>query len=351
MKKITAALLCFVLLMSCAPALAAPSRDVRALEVTVTQGMTDALEIAVQAALGPEWPAAFDQGAEGAFVLEDASKAEGELASLTLAYAMVRTGVEGALPLEDAQNLLARVYTDWTGSVDEGALLEKTEEGFAPRPDAMATGYRVGVYVYSALFDGKDVTVDADIFFCPQEYEGDAEELPEDAATWLMNGQFSLRFAPETMLGYTVNALSLSSFYRDGNFAAWQEWQEDVKNGYTVNLPGSVKRTDEGDGYSEWKNDEGDVTVRISVTDETLEYEQALSRYMQANPDRKVVQDRLYDCFYSFGDGRFEMVITADDYPKTYTVIMTFPDERAAEYALYAEIIRNSFGVWGISNG
>ena len=34
-----------------------------------------------------------------------------------------------------------------------------------------------------------------------------------------------------------------------------------------------------------------------------------------------------------------------------YRVTLTYPSERMEEYGLYAEIMRNSFTIWGLSNG
>ena len=72
---------------------------------------------------------------------------------------------------------------------------------------------------------------------------------------------------------------------------------------------------------------------------------------MQAYPDQEVTREEMYDAFTLLQEGEFIMVVTADDYPWTYTVTLTFPKERQAEYAFYAEIIRNSFGVWGLARG
>ena len=73
--------------------------------------------------------------------------------------------------------------------------------------------------------------------------------------------------------------------------------------------------------------------------------------FLGAHPGAQVKPEPLYDAFTLLEAGQFIMVVTADEYPWTYTVTMTFPRERQAEYEFYAEIIRNSFGVWGLSHG
>jgi hypothetical protein len=93
------------------------------------------------------------------------------------------------------------------------------------------------------------------------------------------------------------------------------------------------------------------VTLTIEAREENLSYSQAMADFLEAHPGAQVKPEPLYDAFTLLEAGQFIMVVTADEYPWTYTVTMTFPRERQAEYEFYAEIIRNSFGVWGLSHG
>ena len=174
--------------------------------------------------------------------------------------------------------------------------------------------------------------------------------MPDVLLTWTNHAVLSLRFAPETEFGYTVNSIFLSPYYRDGNFGDWWEVVNEELE-YSVQIPGSLETAEQTPDHWVFKNIEGDVTLTIDAEEDNLTYAQAMADFLGAHPGKKVKQERLYDAFTLMEEGAFTMVVTADEYPWTFTVTMTFPQDRQAEYAFYAEIIRNSFGVWGLARG
>lgn len=353
-RSILAFLTVLCLLFASVPALAAPTRDLQAIELTVDENMINILEITVKAFMGPGWLSVLESmPVGGPTVNADLSAADQALALRTLAYAMAYTGEENGLEDSQAQALIAQIYTDWQGTLPDNAaekMLEKTDEGWTLHRDALEKSYRLGVYPYSVQFDGVNAVVKADIFCCPSEYDIAAEEIPEDVLTWLMNGEFSLRFAPDALFGCTVNGCTLSPFYQSGRTIAWQE-AENTEFEYSVFVPAHLGLADDAPARMVWQSADGDATLIIEAAEGALTFDEALAAFLQAHPDQTVTQERLFDDFYTFSEGSFILNVASEELPWHYTVTFTFPAERQAEYEFYSEIIRNSFGVWGISNG
>lgn len=347
MNKLTACLLALCLCLASCPALAAPTRDMRTVEVTDIEKLNTLLFILAQAI--PE--ECFGDTAQTVLACGDAPGAA--FAAKALWAACLAEGSSGVLSQDDAASLYSQLFTigpfDLSGQGDL-VFLKETEEGYEIDPHVSSFG-NLGVYLYEAVFDGKDVNAQCDLFV----YEGgnkgrallSADELNEASVTWRCSLTLSLRFAPEMKYGFTLNSLSLSPAFRWGNFSRWEEMSNE-EYAYTVCLPEGLAPAGEA---SLWRGAEGDVSFSIKASDGGVPYDQAFADYKLKHPDEKVIQDRLYDCFYILSPGLFEMVVTGEDYPGTYTVTLSFPADRQAEFSLYAEIIRNSFSVWGMSNG
>ena len=346
-KKIIALALALMLTLSAYPALAAPTRSLQAIEVTVDEKLQTLVNIACEAI--PE--ECF--GLDACTVLDKEQAPNAQMTQQALWAAALLTRETTWISDEEANYLYRQIFTN--GAYDAAAVAG-IEWPFAAAKDGgleiQSDVYDIGcsgAYIYAAAFDGTDVLVQCDLYL--SEVEGvDVDEVSEVLLTWTNRAELSLRFAPETEFGYTVNSIALSPYYRDGNFGDWWE-VENWELEYSVNIPGSLEIEDETTDHWMFKNIEGDVTLTIEAKEDSLSFDQALAAFMQAHPGREVKQERLYDAFTSMEEGEFIMVVTADDYPWTYTVTLTFPKERQAEYAFYAEIIRNSFGVWGLARG
>lgn len=346
-KKLTALLLALCLALAAFPALAAPARDIRAIEVTADDKLQTLVNIACEAI--PE--ECFGAGA--CAVLEKDQAPSALLTAQALWTAVLLTGETTRISEEEADRIYHQLFT--SGTYDAAAVagsgspfITAAEGALEVNPKASPTGLG-GAYIYEITFDGTDALVRCDLYNC--EVEGaDVNEAPDELVSWTHCAELSLRFAPETEFGYTVNSIFLSPAFRDGNFGDWWE----AENGdleYSVNLPGSMKPADGTPEHWVFMNAEGDASLTIEAKEDDLSYDQALAAFMTANPGKNVRQERLYDAFTLTEAGRFVMVVTADEYPVTFTLTLTFPAERQAEYEFYAEIIRNSFGVWGLSNG
>ncbi len=53
----------------------------------------------------------------------------------------------------------------------------------------------------------------------------------------------------------------------------------------------------------------------------------------------------------ALGEGEYSLTVFTEGTGSLYALTLRFPAERQAEYAFYAEMIRNSFIVWEIANG
>ncbi len=346
-KGLIALLLALCLTVSAVPALAAPTRELQAIEITADENLQTLVNIACEAI--PE--ECF--GTDACAVLEKDQAPNAYLTEQALWAAVLLTRETAWISEEEADQLYRQIFT--SGAYDAAAIAGNDLPFTAPKdggleinPDVRDIGCS-GAYIYAAEFDGTDALAQCDLYRCEEAWP-DVEEVSEVLLTWTHHAELSLRFAPETEFGWTVNSIALSPCYRDGNFGDWWEAVNEELE-YEVQVPGSLEMTDETPDHLVFKNIEGDVTLTIDAREENLTYDQALAAFMAAHPGKTVKQERLYDAFTLTEAGEFIMVVTADDYPRTFTVTLTFPKERQAEYAFYAEIIRNSFVVWGLSNG
>ena len=352
-RRIIALALSLCLTLAAFPALAAPTRDLQDMELELTEGLQSLTEIAA-------WSAVWDRYAFGADMLTlntgEAPNPGG--AARAMYEAARRDGITGPLSPDDAKNLYAQLFTEgeFAPSDDISRFFDASEGGIALRELHPAPGNYggEGVYIYAVRFDGVNAAVQCDLYeLSPQALNVEtpsAEDAPEDMLTWAYHMELSLRYAPETEYGYTLNGISLSPAYRDGNFGDWWE-MENADREYSVQIPGSLDAVDDTPDRMVLQNSGKDVTLTIEARKDSLTYTEALARFMQAHPGRKVKQEKLYDAFTLLEEGCFSMVVTTDDYPWTFAITFTFPAERQAEYAFYAEIIRNSFVAWRLSNG
>lgn len=344
-QKCIALLLALCLTASAVPALAAPTRDLQAFEAAADEKLQTLVNIAVEGI--PEEC----YGMDAREVLKKDQAPGAALTAQTLWAAALMTRETTWISDEEAKQLYQQIFTN--GAYDAAALtgdpfVTVKKVGLEVNPAVRDVAVD-GAYIYETVFDGADVLVRCDVYYTEEE-GADVDTVPETLLTWTNHAVLSLRAAPETEFGYTVNGISLSPCYRDGNFGDWWEVANEELE-YSVSIPGSLETADEAPDHLVFKNIEGDVNLTIEAKEENLSYDEALAAFLGAHPGKNVKQEPLYDAFTLTEAGEFIMVVTGDDYPWTYTVTLTFPKERQAEYEFYAEIIRNSFGVWGLSHG
>lgn len=350
LRKMICLLLALCLAVACAPALAAPTRDTQAVEVTLDEKLLSLTELMVNAVILQGFPVA--PGNHGPIFegLEQDAVPSEALAKCVLAWGIQNgilpyggeIGETITLKSTDAKDLLNRVFTQ------DGYALPAELELWNQR---FAAYCAYGVHIYSAEFDGTDVNVKCDVYSVKNaDFRDSAENVPEDALVWEYNAQLSLRFAPDTPFGYTVNSVAFSPAYRNGDLSGWAA-VENTEYEYSFNLPASLGAADETPAHRVWQSADGSVTLTLDAQEKAMPFDQAVAQYMGAHPGAKLIQERDFCRFCVFGEGSFTMVCASENLSWTYTLTLTFPAERQAEYALYAEILRNSLSVWGVSNG
>ena len=216
-KKIIALLLTLCLTLAAYPALAAPTRELQAIEAA-----DEKLELLVNIAAAAIPEECY--GTDACEVLEKDQAPGVYLTVQALWAAVLLTRETTWISDEEAKLLFQQIFTN--GAFDPAALtgdpfMTVKDGGMEVNPAARDIAMN-GAYLYAAEFDGTDVLVQCDLYYTEEEGE-DVDTVPETLLTWTNHAVLSLRPAPDTEFGYTVNSISLSPCYRDGNFGDWRE--------------------------------------------------------------------------------------------------------------------------------
>lgn len=201
----------------------------------------------------------------------------------------------------------------------------------------------VGARVYSCVEEGGCYVLECDVYL---EEGGDTlpEYAPDDAVIWLCDATVALRRGEEN---WEVVSCEVGDYYQSQRMLPTQG------DGYSVSLPDlyTVNAQDVYD-YSCYDENGGFVSgVRMRSEDagamSLTDYAQALTGETESDMLVNVLADihiltaqdaGMYVIVYE-GNGRF------------YSLTVTYPEEREAEFTLYAEFMRNSFVVDGEANG
>lgn len=355
-RKMISLLLALLLLSACPSALAVPTRDARNAEVT-DEGVQALAEVLFSAYIGPDWETALaTERVRAGCILTAAEDAAGPMAWQALAYAMERAAPTTVIPVREAAALAAQVWTggtwDAAGAAESG-LLRVSGDTVELLAERLHGEWRLGAYLYDIDFGADGVRALADLYACPADYEGPVEELPAEAAVWLLGGAFTFRAAPGAAFGYTADECVFTPAYGDGMLAAWQDI-DNAEQAYSVRLPSQFTQPSEtldpAPGTA-WKNADGTAEIAVYAAASGKTFAQTLESFREAHPGWEIRAEEEFDRICGMGEGAFEMWVTSPAIPVAYCVVLRFPAERQAEYTLYAEWIRNSFIAWEISNG
>lgn len=346
LRKMLALLLALCLMTPAA--LAAPARDAQLEEMTIDLGMQTLLELVL-----------------GAAVISDVQGMEENLApAQPLMEGILALGLQnGALAAENGkmaftQDQAAAVYASLFTSGEYAPLIQSALSCFTLKGEEMqfdlsflSANPMIGVHIYSTAFDGEKVEALCDLYTYYDSYAQSAQLLPEDAMSWLCHGEITLNYAPETAFGYTVDQFALSPVYLNGRLSDWQQI-ENTTYEYSVNLPSILGLASDDPARMAWQTADGMAEAEIRVhTDYTASFDETLNQFMLSNPGQTVTQQREFSQFFAVGEGSYTLWIIPEGLSWAYTISLSFPAERQAEFALYAEFIRNSMIVWGLSNG
>lgn len=354
MKKIVAWMLALCLLLSCVPgALAAPVRDRAGEEPEI--GLQMLVNLAMGAAV------LRDENVLTAGEQPSQALVEGVLAlgmyTLQLPYSGGDELFQGKPTLTDAE--IAALYTGIFASGEYVRPAESscpcialTADGMTMDLSELQENPAIGAYIYETAGDDDGVTVQCDLFTYWGEFGQNAEDLPEEALTWLCHGEVSLRYDEDALFGYTLAGYSLSDTYADGMLSDWQT-AENTEYEYSVNLPSIFGLADEAAACRVWQTADGEATLTIEALPGGVAYADALAAFMQENPDASITEEAEFSQaqFLAQQPGQIVLCVVADGVNWRYTVTLSFPEARQAEFALYAQFIRNSMQVWGASNG
>lgn len=353
MKRIFAWFLAFSLALAAVPACAAPTRDPVRQDVVIEPGMQMLAETVLGAAVFTG-TAGLEENAAPSQALVEAAFALG-LYNLSLPHdgGDLMDG-RPTMTAEETQADYPLLFVSGAYSLPASAAMagvSRTQAGMTFDLTQLEDAPKIGVYLYSvSVSGGERVEVAADLFTYYGDMGAEAEELPEDALTWLCHADMTLLRAPETAYGYRVISFGLSERYEAGMLDEWQT-VENAACEYSVNLPPIFGLADDTAAHMLWQTADGSAMIRIDVEEKTAGITQLLQSWQGSHPGRSVSRELDFDTYYSRGDSDYQLWTTSDELNTVYHVTLQFPAERQDEYALYSEFIRNSLIVWGISNG
>ncbi len=201
----------------------------------------------------------------------------------------------------------------------------------------------IGAAVYSCVEDGGCYVAECDVY---AEDGGDSlpQYAPDAAITWLCDATVCFRRAGD---GYELVSCDTGDYYAFGGM------QTVEADGYTVSLPDLYARRD-GDMYDySYYAADGAFVSGIRYRTEAAEgrsradYARSLAggegESMLVNDLSGINMTTVQDT------GMYVIVYGGED--AFHSLVVTYPEEREAEFTLYCEFIRNSFVVDGEVNG
>lgn len=354
MKKVLALMLALALALGCMPALAAPMRDAKN-----DGGNEIGLKNMVSLAMGAAVLRDEDSLAPG----EAPSQAlvEGVLAlgmqTLMLPYSGGDEILQGKAQLTDGE--VSAIYSGFfaTGAYQKPAAstcpcITLTDTGLSMDLTDLKENPSIGAYIYDVVSDDDGLTLQCDLYTYYGDFGQSAEALPEDALTWLCHADVSLCYDEDALYGYTLESYALSDTYVDGVLGDWQS-VENTEYEYSVTLPSIFGLADDSAACRVWQTAEGDATLTIQALENDAAYDAVLAAFRQAHPDAVITEEAQFvqAQFLAEEPGQIVLCVVPQDVHWRYTVTLSFPAERQAEFSLYAQFIRNSMSVWGASNG
>ena len=328
----TAILLVLALWLAAGTALAAPARD---------EQMPDAVGGAQEML----------ERVLGAAVLRDVpALAAGEVPgqALTEGVMLLQAGADGteALGYDEMAKIYARYLACGQYEAPEKSTcpcITLTEDGAVFDLELLPQTPRAGVYVYDARETEGGTEYLCDVYSVWAEAPLTHEEWDEVELTWLCHARVTANAAGQ------AESYELSPYYLDGCFADWQTAVNE-EYGWECSIPRILPERTEADG--EWTYASADGTARLTVrAAEAVGYDEMLARFMRAPVGDTVTEQREFSWFYASDGTRFVLNVAPENVPWSFEAELVFPAEREREFTLYAEIIRNSFIVWGDSCG
>ncbi len=340
--KRTIAVLCAALLVFCAAgASAAPARDRRSMAMEEDDSLRGFLATVMSAAYLKDVPA----------LAAGETPSQGMVEAVLAVYEYHMLGpVRAELTEQECADLYGSFFASGRFvlpekgdcpcvTVENGRLIIDLEE--------MEETVLCGAYVYASAAGEGYLDLEADLYTAWGYYLTSAEEIPEEDLVWLRGARIRLEAAEGTAFGWRLVSFETGKTYAAGEMSRWEEYvNEDM--GLSLNVPTGLTMTKEEADRVEWSTADG--TVRMA-----LERKPGMSfaqgRALMEQMEGYAVYQEMFDVLMCVGTGEARILVCSDAVEYAYDLVLTYPEDRAQEYGLYAEIVRNSFVVWGLSNG
>lgn len=201
----------------------------------------------------------------------------------------------------------------------------------------------VGALVYSCVEDGGCYVAECDVY---AEDGGDSlpQYAPDAAITWLCDATVCFRREGD---GYALVTCETGDYY------AFTGMQMTETEEYSVSLPDLYARRD-GDiyDYSCYDAAGGFISgIRYRAEAANGLTREAYARALVGGEADGVIVTGLDDINMTTAQDTGMYVIVYGGEDAYHALIITYPEEREAEFTLYCEFIRNSFVVAGEVNG
>ena len=201
----------------------------------------------------------------------------------------------------------------------------------------------VGAYAYACVEDGGCYVLECDVYL---EDGGDSlpQFAPEETLTWLCDATVCVRREGS---GYQLVSCEIGDYYRSQHAATA------YGDGFALTLPDIYTANDQDVYDWSYYDENGDFVsgIRYRCEDalgmELDEYAQALIG--ESEGDMIVNVNAAIDQITAQDSGLYVIVTAGEGVFHSLTV--TYPEDREAEFTLYAEFLRNSFVVEGEGNG
>ena len=203
----------------------------------------------------------------------------------------------------------------------------------------------VGAYVYSCVEDGGCYVLECDVYL-----EDGSDSLPEvaadDALIWLCDATVCLKRSGGD---YELVSCDIGDYYAAQAFYV----TENLQDGYSLMLPDVYTETDKDVyDYSYYEEDGtfvSGVTYRVESAGGLTMQQYAAALAGESENDMVITLREEISLLTAQAAGMYVIVYAADD--AFYSLTLTYPEEREAEFTLYAEFLRNSFVISSFSNG
>ena len=205
----------------------------------------------------------------------------------------------------------------------------------------------VGAYIYEMREVDGFVIAYADIYI-EGEFDFLPADAPDDLLTWTANAVFYLQRDASAAYGVKLSGYDISMEYLAS------EWQDYVDGnlGFQVRLPdiflSDLEKTATG-FTARFDNDAAVMTLDCTPNIDNVSLEEYAEALKAEDTALHVTPYQGISMLCGEREGQYVVMYISNDVLCGFT--LTFPPERAEEFLLYGELIRNSLVVYAISVG